>query len=141
MILLVFSEIFCPLFRVLGKINFHFNARHALMEHIKLCGRGLGQIKGATTDVGAAIVDAHHDRFMVNEVGHFDEAAKRQSLVGGGKLVHVVFFAVGCCAPMKGVAVPAGLADKCKIMVGAYGPKGLILLSLLVFRQGPVVGG
>src|SRR3546814_17003116 len=55
---------------------------------------------------GAAVVDGHHHRAPVGEVGHPHAAAEGQGLVGGGQRRHVVALAAGRKAAMEILAVP-----------------------------------
>src|SRR5690606_33718735 len=66
---------------------------------------GVAEVDDAALVERAAVVDPHHYRLAVVEVGDAGEAGQRQALVGGTEGVHVVHLAAGGAAAVELLAV------------------------------------
>ena len=73
-------------------------------------GRGMRKVDDAAADIGAAIVDPHHDRTAVPLVHDPDPRAEGQRLVRGRESMRVEFLAVRGAPSLKARPVPGGQA-------------------------------
>ena len=80
----------------------------AVADVAELPGGGVGQVDDALGMEGAAVVDAHHHRLAVGEVGDAHVAGNRQRRMRRGHGVHVVGLADGGLLAVELAAVPAG---------------------------------
>src|SRR5690606_9764596 len=82
--------------RVIARaVGDHFHPPGAAVADADLDRGGITEVDDAPVVEGAAVVDSHHHRLAVVEVGHPREARQRQRLVRGGEGVHVVHLQVG----------------------------------------------
>jgi len=63
--------------------DFDANLSETLAGETELIGHGLGDIKHAPTDEGTPVIHADFGGFTILEIGHSDEARKREGFVGG----------------------------------------------------------
>ena len=75
--------------------DFNANLGQTLAGEAKLVGHGLGHIEHAASNERAAVVDADFGGFSILEIGHADEARKREGFVGGAVGPGPEFFADG----------------------------------------------
>jgi hypothetical protein len=102
--------------RTADVVDFHFGEA-TVVEAKRLC-RPRGDVDEPVADIGASVVDAHHDRAVVGEIGHAHGAGDRQRPVRGREGIHVECFAVGCTATVEIGAVPGRHAGGAVTAVG-----------------------
>src|SRR5206468_7162179 len=71
----------------------------------------VGQVDLPARHVRPAVVDRHHHRAAVEQVGDPDPAAERECTVGPGQLGRVVALAARGGAPSELLAVPRSVPD------------------------------
>src|SRR5450631_4563365 len=75
------------------------------------------QVDDPVADVRPAVVDAHHDRAVIGQIGDARIGRQRHGRMRGRNRIHVEDFAVGGIAAVEVVAVPGGQADGAVIHV------------------------
>ena len=95
---------------IVRRQRLHPHPRGAAVAIAQLDRGGVAEVDDAALVERAAVVDPHHHRAAVVEVGHPREAGQRQGLVGGGEGVHVVHLLAGGAATVELVAVIGGQA-------------------------------
>ena len=83
----------------------------AALHHAEAFGRRARNIDDSGPVKRPSVVDAYDHRSSVVSIGDFDQGAKRQRRMGGGKFVPVIAFAGSCCSPVKLAAVIRGVPD------------------------------
>ena len=91
----------------LGRVDyFDANRNRAGSNHTQSVGCGIGEVDDPLLDEGTAVVDRDLYGSPVDEIGHHDPRAERQSLMRGGKLMLIVKGAAGRGPAMESGPVP-----------------------------------
>jgi hypothetical protein len=103
---------------------FDFHARDAMPMKAEKLGGLDGHIDKPVARIRSAIVDAHHDRSAVGQVGDANIRRQWQRRVRRRDRMHVEDFAIRGVAAVEIVAVPGGHADRAvvRILFGDINP-------------------
>ncbi len=78
------------------------------VRHVELLGRGARHVEHAAPRIGPAIVDPHHGRTAIVEVGHPDHRGHLQGAMGCRMVGLIVSLAVGSGLAVEAWPVPRG---------------------------------
>ena len=123
--------------------NFDANLSQPLTGETQLIGHGLGHIEHAASNEGASVIDADFGGFSILEIGHADEARKREGFVGGAAGPGPELFADGgfagedqkMLAVVRGDAgfdMADGLAGTHRVVAHAAKGVGLVFVAVVV---------
>ena len=101
-----------------GVQHLEAHRRRAGTDHVELPRRRVGEIDDAVVDERPAVVDAHHHRARVGQIGHPHARPMRQRLVRGGHRVLVVDLAARRRPAVKPRPVPRGDAGLRRARLG-----------------------
>ncbi len=91
--------------------HLELNDRSAPFNHLKFRGSRIRKVQDTPMSVGASVVDPDSYMLPVDQIDYSDHASQGNGAVSGSHRLHIEYFAVSRCLPVKRLAVPGSYAS------------------------------